>query len=131
MYQSWPFFQATIDNALMALVKADMYIAGRYAELAADCETRDPVWQRIAQEFDLTRQMLLDLTDRTSLLAGTPWLERSIEVRNPYIDPLNLMQIELIKRRRAAKLNPDDADGLRDLARLTLQGIAAGMRTTG
>ena len=131
MYQSWPFFQATIDNALMALVKADMYIAGRYAELAADCETRDPVWQRIAQEFDLTRQILLDLTDRSSLLAGTPWLERSIEVRNPYIDPLNLMQIELIKRRRAAKLNPDDADGLRDLARLTLQGIAAGMRTTG
>lgn len=131
MYQRWPFFQATIDNALMALVKADLYIAGRYAELVADSEIRESIWRRIAEEFDCTRQMLLDLTGRTSLLAGTPWLERSIEVRNPYVDPLNLIQIELIKRRRAAQLDPDDADRLRDLARLTLQGIAAGMRTTG
>ncbi len=115
----------------MALVKADLYVAGRYAALIAEDEVREPIWQRIAQEFDRTQRMLLDLTGRASLLAGTPWLERSIEVRNPYVDPLNLIQIELIKRRRTAQLNPGDADRLRDLARLTLQGIAAGMRTTG
>jgi phosphoenolpyruvate carboxylase len=131
MYQSWPFFQATIDNSLMALVKADMYIAGCYAELVEGSEIRDSIWQRISQEFNRTRQMLLDLTGRPSLLASTPWLERSIEVRNPYIGPLNLIQIELIKRRRAAELESEDVESLRDLARLTLQGIAAGMRTTG
>lgn len=130
MYKSWPFFQATIDNALMALVKADMYIAGCYAQLA-ESEVQDPIWERISKEFDRTQQMLLNLTGRPSLLAGTPWLERSIDARNPYVDPLNLIQIELIKRRRAASLEPADADRLRDLARLTLQGIAAGMRTTG
>lgn len=131
MYQRWPFFQATIDNASMALVKADIYIAGRYADLANHLDTSGPIWQRISREFDRTRQLLLDLTKQTSLLAGTPWLERSIEVRNPYIDPLNLIQIELMKRHRTENLQAGDAESLRDLARLIIQGIAAGMRTTG
>ena len=131
MYRSWPFFQATIENACMALVKADLYVAGRYAALVAEDNVRGPIWRRIAEEFERTQKMLLQLTGRESLLAGTPWLEKSIEVRNPYIDPLNLIQIELIKRRRTTELQPEDADRLRDLARLTLQGIAAGMRTTG
>ncbi len=132
MYKHWPFFQATIDNANMALVKADLYVASQYAALVEDEKIRESIWRRIADEFERTRRKLLDLTGQSSLMANTPWLERSIEVRNPYIDPLNLIQIELIKRRRsAAQLEPADAERLRDLARLTLQGIAAGMRTTG
>lgn len=132
MYREWPFFQATIDNASLALAKADMYIAQRYSELCQDADVRHRVWRAIASEYDRSRQALLDLIGGSALLGSTPWFQSSVEVRNPYIDPLNLIQIELLRRRRAL---PDDAveehEKLRDLLRLTVQGIAAGMRTTG
>ena len=127
MYRQWPFFQATIDNATLALAKADMYIAQRYSELVDDADIRRPIWQRIAAERDRTRQAILDIVGGGELLATTPWFQRSIEARNPYIDPLNLIQIEFMRRRRE---RPDD-ESLRDLLRLCVQGIAAGMRTTG
>ena len=127
MYRQWPFFQATIDNATLALAKADMYIAQRYSELVDDADVRRPIWQRIAAERDRTRQAILDIVGGGELLATTPWFQRSIEARNPYIDPLNLIQIEFMRRRRE---RPDD-ESLRDLLRLCVQGIAAGMRTTG
>jgi phosphoenolpyruvate carboxylase len=127
MYRQWPFFQATIDNATLALAKADMYIAQRYSELVDDAEVRRPIWQRIAAERDRTRQAILDIVGGGELLATTPWFQRSIEARNPSIDPLNLIQIEFMRRRRHA---PDD-ESLRGLLRLCVQGIAAGMRTTG
>jgi phosphoenolpyruvate carboxylase len=127
MYRQWPFFQATIDNATLALAKADMYIAQRYSELVDDADIRRPIWQRIAAERDRTRQAILDIVGGGELLATTPWFQRSIEARNPYIDPLNLIQIEFMRRRRQ---RPDD-ESLRDLLRLCVQGIAAGMRTTG
>ena len=127
MYRQWPFFQATIDNATLALAKADMYIAQRYSELVDDADIRRPIWQRIAAERDRTRQAILDIVGGGELLATTPWFQRSIEARNPYIDPLNLIQIEFMRRRRQ---QPDD-ESLRDLLRLCVQGIASGMRTTG
>ena len=127
MYRQWPFFQATIDNATLALAKADMYIAQRYSELVDDAAIRRPIWQRIAAERDRTRQAILDIVGGGELLATTPWFQRSIEARNPYIDPLNLIQIEFMRRRRQ---QPDD-ESIRDLLRLCVQGIAAGMRTTG
>jgi len=127
MYRQWPFFQATIDNATLALAKADMFIAQRYSELVDDADVRRPIWQRIAAERDRTRQAILDIVGGGELLATTPWFQRSIEARNPYIDPLNLIQIEFMRRRRQ---RPDD-ESLRDLLRLCVQGIAAGMRTTG
>ena len=127
MYRQWPFFQATIDNATLALAKADMYIAQRYSELVDDADVRRPIWQRIAAERDRTRQAILDIVGGGELLATTPWFQRSIEARNPSIDPLNLIQIEFMRRRRAA---PED-ESIRDLLRLCVQGIAAGMRTTG
>ncbi len=134
MYREWPFFQATIDNAALALVKADMYIAGRYAELIEADEVRRACWSRVSAEYDRTRRSILDLVGSTNLLASAPWLERSIEARNPYVDPLNLIQIEFIRRRRAKpleELDPPEAQQFRTLLRLTVQGIAAGMRTTG
>ena len=134
MYRQWPFFQAAIDNATLALAKADMYIAQRYAELATDDEARRRIWQRIAAERDRTRQAILDIVGGGELLAATPWFQKSIELRNPYVDPLNLIQIECIRRRSNAR-NSQPAgsqnDTLRDLVRLCVQGIAAGMRTTG
>ena len=132
MYRQWPFFQATIDNATLALAKADMYIAQRYSELAADDDARRRIWQRIASECDRARQAVLDIVGGGELLATTPWFQRSIEARNPYVDPLNLIQIEFIRRRRAGDdASPAAADRHRDLLRLCVQGIAAGMRTTG
>jgi phosphoenolpyruvate carboxylase len=134
MYKQWPFFTAAIDNAALALAKADMYVAQRYSELTASDDVRKPIWLRIASECDRSRQSILDLIGRQELLGGTPWFQRSIEARNPYIDPLNLVQIEFMRRRRAqpiSQMDPAEAERLRELLRLTVQGIAAGMRTTG
>lgn len=134
MYRRWPFFQATIDNAALALVKADMYIAGRYSELIESDAVRQACWSRVSAEYDRTRRGLLDLFGGGDLLASAPWLQRSIDARNPYVDPLNLIQIEFIRRRRAKpieELSKTEAAQLRTLLRLTVQGIASGMRTTG
>lgn len=143
MYRTWPFFQAVIDNASLALAKSDMYVAEQYARLEGEANLRQPTWQRIVEEFQRSRLAILDLTGRTELLANIPWFQRSIDVRNPYVDPLNLIQIEFLRRRRMRsegdELAKADAgvdgdlpsDAIRDLLRLTVQGIAAGMRTTG
>ncbi len=131
MYRQWPFFQATIDNATLALAKADMYIAQRYAELTADPDVRRRIWQRIAAERDRTRQAILDIVGGGELLGTTPWFQKSIEARNPTIDPLNLIQIEFMRRRAAAAPDAPPDESLRDLLRLCVQGIASGMRTTG
>jgi len=133
MYRQWPFFQATIDNAALALAKADTFIATRYAELVENTEVRQRLGTMIATERDRTRRAILALTGGDDLLSTTPWLQASIDARNPYIDPLNLIQIELIRRRRGlpAETPDEDTERLRGLLRLTVQGIAAGMRTTG
>ncbi|HEY6565320.1 MAG TPA: phosphoenolpyruvate carboxylase, partial [Pirellulaceae bacterium] len=134
MYQDWSFFRAMIDNACLALAKADMFVAEQYARLEGESGIREPIWSRILSEFQRTRQQVLDLVGGEELLAEIPWFQRSIEVRNPYVDPLNLIQIEFLRRQR------DDSRGhaetpamqsLRDLLRLTVQGVASGMRTTG
>jgi phosphoenolpyruvate carboxylase len=132
MYRSWPFFQATIDNATLALAKADMVVAQHYSELDADADARRRIWQRIAAEYDRSRQALIDIVGGGALLAATPWFQRSIEARNPYVDPLNLIQVEFMRRRRAEiAADPAAGDRHRDILRLCVQGIAAGMRTTG
>jgi phosphoenolpyruvate carboxylase len=132
MYRRWPFFQATIDNATLALAKADMAIAGHYSELDDDADARRRIWQRIAAEYDLARQAILDVVGGKELLGATPWFQKSIEARNPSVDPLNLIQAEFMRRRRAEfEADPAARDQHRDLLRLCIQGIAAGMRTTG
>ncbi len=133
MYRQWPFFQAAIDNAATALAKADMYIGQCYSELCTSEDQRREIWMLIASERDRSRQAILDIVGGSELLAKTPWFQGSIEVRNPDIDPLNLMQIELLRRRRKLDGDNDQAEleKLRDLLRLSVQGVAAGMRTTG
>ncbi|MES1254555.1 MAG: phosphoenolpyruvate carboxylase [Acidobacteriota bacterium] len=133
MYRTWAFFEATVDNAALALAKGDMFIAQRYADLCEAGSVREEFWSLVAGERDRTRRAILDITGETELLAGTPWFQASIEARNPYIDPLNLIQIELLRRRRGLAPDASDAEReqLRHLLRLTLQGVAAGMRTTG
>jgi phosphoenolpyruvate carboxylase len=132
MYRHWPFFEATIENAALALAKTDMFVAQRYANLHPDETVRERIWTLIASERTRSRQAILDITGEDELLARTPWFQDSIDARNPYIDLLNLIQIELMRRRRAQPDAPEaERDQLGHLVRLTLQGVAAGIRTTG
>ena len=133
MYRHWPFFEATIENAALALAKTDMFVAQRYASLHTDESVREGIWNLIVCERNRSRQAILDITGEDELLARTPWFQESIDARNPYIDLLNLIQIELMRRRRAQPIDAPEAerDHLGHLLRLTLQGIAAGIRTTG
>lgn len=126
MYARWPMFTALIDNAELALAKADMQIARLYAALTSE-KSSDEVWNLIASEFEKSRAAVLLIKENDELLAGIEWLRSSVLKRNPYVDPLNLSQINLLSRIRP---NGGD-DDLIDLVRLSIQGIAAGLRTTG
>jgi phosphoenolpyruvate carboxylase len=129
MYRRWPFFTATIDNAALALAKTDIAIGQRYSELVTDDDIRRRLWQLLAAECDRSRQAVLDITGSRELLEATPWLKRSIDARNPLIDPLNLIQVEFLERRERSVDDPSGS--LREILRLSVQGIASGMRTTG
>ncbi len=133
MYGAWSFFRATIDNAALALAKADLGIARLYAELAEDSGVRERIWQRIAQEYSLAREAVLRAQGQAELLEEIPWLKRSITVRNPNTDPLNMIQVEWLKRLRDCEKSGDAerVAASRDLLRLTIEGVATGMRTTG
>lgn len=131
MYREWPFFQALIDNAELALAKADMGIARQYTLLDEE-PSAERLRQTIASEYDLSRGAVLMITGVPELLGGTPWLQRSIGERNPYVDPLNFLQVELLKRLRHADADDEpEVAALRDLVRMSIQGVAAGLRTTG
>jgi len=121
MYDGWPMFRGMIHNAELALAKCDMQIAKRYAELVGSADSMR-LHEAIVAEFDRSRQIVLDTAQRDDLLSGIGWLRRSVRVRNPYIDPLNLIQIELMRR---------GADPHGDLLRQSVQAIAAGLRNTG
>ncbi len=131
LYRSWPFLASVIDNAEMILAKADMGVGRRYASLVRDAEG-DRRWAAIEAEFHRTVAWLLRITGRDRLLDGAPVLQRSIGLRNPYVDALSEVQVRLLRRLRA--LPPDDTDGramhLR-LVQLSVNGIAAGLQNTG
>jgi len=131
MYTSWPFFKAVIDNAELALAKCSVSIGQRYAQILSNPDTGKKLWSLIEQETSLARLVVMQITQYDKLLAAVPWLRRSIDVRNTYVDPLNIVQIEILKRMR----HNEQADGrvgeLEELLRLSIQAIAAGMRATG
>jgi phosphoenolpyruvate carboxylase len=126
MYEQWPMFRALVDNAELALAKADLGIAHNYARIVHKTIAEE-VWEQISAEFDCSRGAVLMLTGQHELLAETGWLSRSIQSRNPYVDPLNLAQVHLL---RQAQFREAD-DELSGLLRLSIQGIASGLRTTG
>jgi phosphoenolpyruvate carboxylase len=128
MYAEWPFFKAMIENAQVSMGKADMPIAEVYGGLA-DCEACAKVFPVIAQEFDRTAAAILRLTGQRELLDQAPWLQRAIRLRNPYIDPLNYIQVALLRRLRAA--TGEEAETLHDVVLLSVNGVAAGLRSTG
>lgn len=131
LYKKQLFFRATINNAALALAKADLGIARLHASMVEDVEAREAIWSRIEAEFERSRRTMLALLDQRKLLGDVPWLKRSIEVRNPYVDPLNMIQLELFRRLRAMPDDDPRAEEIASLVRLTIQGIAGGLRTTG
>ena len=131
MYQRWPFFQTAIANAQLTMCKADMAIAKVYASLVEDEGIRDRVLTRITDEFRLAEKAVLVVTGQSELLENEPVLARSIKLRNPYVDPLNYLQVEMIKRRRGSRLKKAGREGIRAVLELTVNGIAGGLKNTG
>lgn len=131
LYTQSQFFRATIDNAALALAKADIGIARHHAGLVENADARKRIWSMIEQEYDRSAKAVLAIIGKRRLLAEVPWLKRSIEVRNPYVDPLNLIQVELFRRLRDVPAESDEHDTIASLIRLSIQGIAGGLRTTG
>jgi phosphoenolpyruvate carboxylase len=127
MHREWPFFASALSNMEMVLAKADLAIASRYAALVTDETLRDTIFQRIRAEFDATTVVLLRILGTDRLLAGNPQLEGSIRYRFPYLDPLNHIQIELLRRYRAGDKDERSRRGIH----LTINGIAAGLRNSG
>lgn len=132
LYRSWPFLSSVLDNAEVILAKADMGVARRYASLVAHDDGAGPQrWERIEAEYHRTVAMLLAVTGRHRLLDGAPVLQRSIELRNPYVDSLSELQVRLLARLRSMAPDDPDRERLRRLVQLTVNGVAAGLQGTG
>jgi len=127
MYRDWPFFRSVLSNMDMVLAKSDLAIASRYAELVADAKLRQHIFGRLSDEWQRTRTWLAAITGNEELLADNPTLARSIRARFPYLDPLNHVQVELLRRYRSGDR---DARLLRGI-HLTINGLAAGLRNSG
>jgi phosphoenolpyruvate carboxylase len=127
MLDAWPFFRATVDNLEMVLSKSDMGIAARYVTLVEDRELGESLFARIRDMWSVTQESLLSITGQSRLLEKHPALDASIRLRLPYIEPLNLLQVELIKRHRAGESDPRVSEGIQ----LSINAIATALRNSG
>ncbi|WP_230521433.1 phosphoenolpyruvate carboxylase [Janthinobacterium sp. EB271-G4-7A] len=127
MYTDWPFFTSLLSNMDMVLAKSDIAIAGKYAELVKDKALRDAIFMRIRAEYAATLDALKLITGQEELQQANPLMQRSIRNRFPYIDPLNHVQVELLKRFREGKQDAAARTGIH----LSINGIAAGLRNSG
>lgn len=132
MYDQWPFFRALLDNAEMSLLKADMGIAALYSQLAPVQASAQQIFDRVRAEYDRTVEAVLQATHHANLMDSDPIIQRSIQLRNPYVDPLNYIQVDMLRRLRAL---PDqesaEAEDMREVIVMTINGIASGLRNTG
>ncbi len=127
MYRDWPFFRTLLSNMDMVLAKSNLAVASRYADLVEDEVLRTTIFQAISGEHARTVGAVLRITGQTRLLEGNPLLERSISNRFPYLDPMNHVQVELLKMLRADR----DNEQVRRGVHLSINGIAAGLRNSG
>jgi len=127
MMKKFPLFRTMIRNVEIGMAKADLSIARLYADLVKDEKLRERVFAMLVEEFQLTLKMVLAVTGQKRLLETNPVLERSIRLRNPYVDPMSLVQVELLRRKRAG----ENTDGLNYALAATINGIAAGLHNTG
>lgn len=131
MYGEWRFFGTLLDNVQLDLAKADMGIAGLYASLVTDTALRDLIFEPIKAEHARAGDLIRQITGQTRLLEQSSFLQVSIDRRNPYVDPLNFIQVTLLQRLRAATPGTEEYETLLALVLATVSGIAAGMKTTG
>ena len=126
-YRRWPFFASVMSNMAQVLAKSDMGLAARYSELVPDPELRERVFSKIVDEHVRTIDMHAKITGSDDLLADNPALKRSVYNRFPYLEPLNLMQVELLKRFRSGEDTPE----IRRAIQLTMNGLATALRNSG
>jgi phosphoenolpyruvate carboxylase len=127
MAQAWPFFQSTLSNMEMVLAKSDLQIARRYLTLVEDQALGQEIFGRIESAWKTTHDVLLDITGQSRLLEKNPALDASIRLRMPYIEPLNLLQVELIRRHRAGEADPRVQEGIQ----LSINAVAQALRNSG
>ena len=127
LYRTSPFFRTTVSNMEMVLAKSSLPIARRYSELVEDKALAHAIFARIEEEWHLTVQAILKLTEQSALLERSPKLLNSIRLRLPYIDALNHLQVDLLRRRRAG----DDSEGTSRAIHMSINGVSAGLRNSG
>lgn len=130
MYARWPWWRALVDTCHMTVAKADMRVAGLYARLVEDEALRERMLGQVTGEYRRAAESLLSVVDRERLLDDKPYLQTSIRLRNPYVDPLHAIQVRLLREHRAAA-DPARRAALEHPLLLTISGIAAGLRNTG
>ncbi len=132
MYQGWAFFQSMLDNTEMSLLKADLEIASLYVDLVSDKAMASRIFDVIRVEYERTRETVLSISGHANLLDAEPVTQTSVHLRNPYVDPLNYLQVEMLRRiRTLSDPESDEAQSIREVIGLTINGIAAGLRNTG
>ncbi|MBI5328439.1 MAG: phosphoenolpyruvate carboxylase [Deltaproteobacteria bacterium] len=131
MYEHWPFFNNLVDNIQMVIAKSDMTIAGFYSSLVKDKRIRHRIYKKINAEFNLTVKMLLMITKQKKILDNSQFLQKSIDMRKPSIDPVNYIQVTLLKRLRNGSLTGNEKEKLIATLMMSINCIAAGLRNTG
>jgi len=131
MYEKFPFFHSLINNLQMALAKADMKIASQYATMIKDDTIRERIFSQIEAEYNLTSELILKITNQNEILDNVPVIQESIRLRNPYVDPLSYLQVQLLQELRQIRESDDDDQVLLREVLLTINGIASGLRNTG
>jgi phosphoenolpyruvate carboxylase len=132
MYAVWPFFRTMLDNAELSLAKADMEIATLYDALVPDRALAQQIFSQIRDEYDRTLETVLAVKGQRLLMESAPEIKNSIQRRNPYVDPLNYIQVEMLRRLRALDdQESEEAEDIREVVVMTINGIAAGLRNTG
>ncbi|HSE83321.1 MAG TPA: phosphoenolpyruvate carboxylase, partial [Thermodesulfobacteriota bacterium] len=131
MYANWRFFSSFIDNVQMTASKADMWIALEYSFLVKPRETGKRIFQQIRNEYKLMEDVILKITGQERILDNNQFLQKTVELRNPYIDPLSYIQVGLLRRLNKGDFTEDERSRLIENLKLTINGIAAGMKNTG
>jgi phosphoenolpyruvate carboxylase len=130
MMQGFPLFAGLVRSVEIAMAKADFAIARLYSDLVVDAPLGNRVYEMLREEFERTSEMLLTITGQQQLLESNPVLLRSVRLRNPYVDPLSLIQVDLLRRKRGSSVSAHDPS-LDYAIGATMNGIAAGLHNTG
>jgi len=131
MYKQWPFFRTLLSNLDMVLAKSDLAIASRYVDLVEDKKLGKRIFNAIQAEWQRTNDVISLITGETKRLQSNPSLARSLDHRLPYLDPLNHLQVELMRRYRSRKENEPVNERVQRGIHISINGVAAGLRNTG